>query len=409
MLFTKDTAVKSLLEVDAYKFTMGAFIWRFFPNLRVRFAFRNRTQVPLARFVDPHALQQELEAIRAYRIGDNDIAYLRSWGIFPEGYLQALKELRLPELLIEERDGQLRIEAQGRWLEVTFWETIVLATVAERYAQARAKQEGIGAKGLLEAAEKRLAEKIKLLQAGPKMPILQFGLRRRLSGAWERLATERMYEEGTPFAGVSNVALARELGVEALGTNAHELPMALAALARHESDREVRQAPYRVLELWERLYGQKLLVMLPDAFGSRRFFEELPQEYAKSFRGVRQDSGDPFAFGEMLLGFYRKRGIDPKEKMIIFSDGLTVPKMQELYRRFAGEFGTVSFGWGTNFTNDTGLIKPLSLVMKLVEAAGNPAVKLSDNLEKAVGDSEEVAAYKRIFGYAETFREKPIY
>ena len=164
-----------------------------------------------------------------------------------------------------------------------------------------------------------------------------------------------------------------------------------------------------MLELWERLYGQKLLIMLPDAFGSRRFFEELPQEYAESFRGVRQDSGDPFAFGDMLLEFYRKRGIDPKQKMIIFSDGLTVPKMQELYRRFAGEFGTVSFGWGTNFTNDTGLIKPLSLVMKLVEAAGNPAVKLSDNLEKAVGDPEEVAAYKRIFGYTETFREKPVY
>ena len=402
--------IKNLLEVDAYKFTMGAFIWRFFPNLRVRFAFTNRTQVPLARFVDPQALREEFEALRAYRISDDDVAYLRSWGIFPEGYLQALKELQLPELLVEaQKDDQLRIEAQGSWLEVTFWETVVLATVAERYAQARAKQEGISEKELLAVAEERLAEKIKLLKAGPEMPILQFGLRRRLSGAWERLATSRMYEEGVPFAGVSNVALARELGVEALGTNAHELPMALAALARHESDRAVKQAPYRVLELWERLYGQKLLVMLPDAFGSRRFFEELPQEYAESFRGVRQDSGDPLAFGEMLLEFYRKRGIDPKQKMIIFSDGLTVPKMQALHRRFAGQFGTVSFGWGTNFTNDTGLIKPLSLVMKLTEAAGNPAVKLSDNLEKAVGEPKEVAEYKRIFGYNESFREKPQY
>jgi nicotinate phosphoribosyltransferase len=148
--------------------------------------------------------------------------------------------------------------------------------------------------------------------------------------------------------------------------------------------------------------------MLPDTFGSSQFFAGLPQSLAENFRGARQDSGDPIAFGQMLIDMYRRLGIDSKSKTLLFSDGLDVAGMVRLQNAFARMI-TVLFGWGTNFTNDTGFLKPISIVMKLVEAGGNPAVKLSDNIAKAMGSPAEIAKARDIFSYANTFTEQCIY
>ena len=252
------------------------------------------------------------------------------------------------------------------------------------------------------------SKKVDILKQNPEVTFAQFGKRRRASKLWEEHVTQVMLQEvPNQMIGVSNVALARKLGVPAIGTNAHELPMALYALARHASDEDARNAPYVVLEKWQRLYGHKMLIALPDTFGTETFLKGMERRYLQDWRGFRQDSGDEIAFGERIIKEYEQNDIDPKDKLIIFSDGLNVNKMVDLHNRFAGRIN-VTFGWGTNLTNDID-IQNLSLVMKLVEAAGNPAVKLSDNLNKAVGSEVEVQEAKRIFGYTNTFREKVTY
>jgi nicotinate phosphoribosyltransferase len=187
--------------------------------------------------------------------------------------------------------------------------------------------------------------------------------------------------------------------IEAVGTNAHELPMVYAALA--ESDAELAQAPYKVLADWHEEHEGNLRIILPDTYGTKGFLEHAP-DWLAGWTGIRIDSGDPAAGAEIAIDWWKSRGEDPREKLVIFSDGLSVDKIRELHAQFVGRV-KVSFGWGTLLTNDfRGLVPndalaPFSLVCKAVEANGHPTVKLSDNPEKAMGPADEIARYKRVF------------
>jgi len=219
--------------------------------------------------------------------------------------------------------------------------------------------------------------------------------------------------------------------LEAIGTNAHELPMAMAALA--ESDEEVRSAQYRMLELWQQTYQGELLIMLPDTFGTTQFLENAP-EWVANWTGQRIDSKDPYAAGDEYITWLERRGRDPRKKRLIASDALDVDSILGLHAYFGGTLRNgeshkdfrsaadflderrwvpehrirLSAGWGTYLTNDfrncnpraDQSFDPVSLVCKLSEVDGRPAVKLSDNYSKAMGLPSEVDRYRRIFGTA---------
>jgi nicotinate phosphoribosyltransferase len=201
------------------------------------------------------------------------------------------------------------------------------------------------------------------------------------------------------FTGTSNCLIAMRREVEAIGTNAHELPMVYAALAN--SDAELAQAPYQVLADWQDEHDGNLRIILPDTFGTAGFLKNAP-DWLASWTGIRIDSGDPALSAELAIRWWRERGEDPTQKLVIFSDGLDVEKIAELHRQFLGRV-KVSFGWGTMLTNDfRGLtagdqLAPFSLVCKAVSANGRPTVKLSDNPNKAMGPAEEIERYKRVF------------
>lgn len=402
--------IRSLLENDVYKFMMMNFIHRYYSNLQVTFEFKNRTKdVDLLLYIDPVELQEQFDMVAALTFTDADIAHLRSWSLYPEHYLRALKNLKLTAPVVNVQDGQLTITAAGRWFEETLWEIYVLVIVSELYVRGRAFTLGRSEEELRVEGDLRLDKKIALYKEYPGLRASQFGLRRRAGGPWEEHVTKRLMGECPGLiTGVSNVYLAKKLGVEAQGTNAHEMPMAVYALMRHHSNIEARNSVYKVLHEWQQLYGLKALIMLPDTFGTDAFLEQLPHEFAIDWRGFRHDSGDPIAFGEKVIAFYERHGIDPRDKLIIFSDGLTPEKKVELFLYFQGRINVV-FGVGTNWTNDLGFVIALSLVMKVTSAAGNPAVKLSDNLNKATGDAAEVEVAKRLFGYTNTTRESLVY
>lgn len=206
------------------------------------------------------------------------------------------------------------------------------------------------------------------------------------------------------FTGTSNTALAYKHDLEAIGTNAHELPMAMAALASLGSDEQLRQSQYRVLELWQQSYGGALLIMLPDTFGTTQFLAGAP-EWVSDWTGQRIDSKDPVMAGDEYIAWLEQRGRDPRRKRLIASDGLDVEEIIELHRYFDGRI-RFSAGWGTLLTNDfrgchprgEDTLGPLSLVCKLTSVEGIPTVKLSDNLRKATGPAEEIARYRMVFG-----------
>lgn len=284
------------------------------------------------------------------------------------------------------------------------WEIPALAIINELRSRAALKSMGPFALDVTYArAKAKVWEKVERLKKYPDLRISDFGTRRRHSFLWQRWCVEALKEGiGESFTGTSNVLLAMDTDLEALGTNAHELPMVLAALTN--TDAELRASPYRVLQDWQRYYGGNLLIVLPDAFGTASFLRDAP-DWVADWTGFRPDSAPPIEGGERIIEWWRAHGRDPQEKLLIFSDGLDVATIEEAYLHFRGKV-RMAFGWGTNLTNDfkdcapdrNDALKAISLVCKVTSANGRPAVKLSDNPEKATGDPAEIARYLRVFG-----------
>jgi nicotinate phosphoribosyltransferase len=247
----------------------------------------------------------------------------------------------------------------------------------------------------------KLWEKVEHLRPIEGLRIADFGTRRRHSFLWQDWCVQAMSERlGNRFVGTSNCLIAKNRDLEAIGTNAHELPMVYAALA--EDDAALARAPYEVLSDWHEEHDGNLRIILPDTYGTKRFLEKAP-DWLAGWTGIRIDSGAPEEGAETAINWWKSRGEDPRQKMVIFSDGLDVDRIIALHQRFSGRV-RCSFGWGTLLTNDfRGLtpddaLAPFSLVCKAVAANGRPTVKLSDNPRKAMGPADQIARYQRVFG-----------
>jgi len=404
-----DPIVRSIIDTDFYKLLMCQSIFRNRPDTRVVFSLINRTtSIRLAELIDEGELREQLDHVRSLSLTRGESTWLRGntfYGkrqMFRSDFMEWFEGLRLPPYHLEKRDGQFELTFEGAWPEVMLWEIPALAVLMELRSRAVLKTMGKFELQVLYArAMTRLWEKIERLRGIPDLKIADFGTRRRHSFLWQDWCVQAMQEGlGDAFIGTSNCRIAMRRDIEAIGTNAHELPMVLAALA--DSDEELARAPYDVLADWHEEHDGNLRIILPDTFGSEGFLRNAP-DWLNKWTGMRIDSGDPAAGAEAAIRWWQDRGEDPRTKLVIFSDGLDVEKMFELHARFRGRV-KVSFGWGTLLTNDfRGLapgdaLAPFSLVCKAVSANGRPTVKLSDNPNKAMGPADQVARYKRVFG-----------
>jgi nicotinate phosphoribosyltransferase len=421
--FGMDPIVRSLLSTDVYKLLMQQFVWRWFPDTPVTFSLINRTRsVRLADAIDEASLREQLDHARSLRFEKKDLDWLagnKLYGrrdIFDPEFVDWLGTFRLPDYGLETRDGQYVLTFSGDWAAVTLWEIYALTIVNElrvrgRHGPDAARSTGLGALSRTELdklyarAKVKLWDKLERLKGIDGLSLSDFGTRRRHSHLWQDWVVQTCVEElGPAFIGTSNAYIARERGLEAIGTNAHELPMVLATLA--DTDEELRASQYQVLDLWQQTYGGALLVMLPDTFGTTQFLASAP-DWARRWTGIRVDSKDPVAAGEEAIAWWSARGCDPAEKRILFSDGVDLDQILALHARFHGRM-RVGFGWGTLLTNDfvgchprgSRDLDPISLVCKVTEANGRPAVKLSDNFTKATGPAAEVERYRHVFGSA---------
>ncbi len=409
--FRFDPIVRSLLDTDFYKLLMLQMIRHLHPKTQVTFSLLNRTKsVRLADVIDEAELRVQLDHARDVRFSKKELIWLAGnsfYGktqMFAPEFIAWLADFRLPPYELRKVDGQYELRFEGPWTHTTMWEIPALAIINELRSRAAMRDKGRFALDILYArAKAKLWQKVERLRELPDLVISDFGTRRRHGFLWQRWCVEALKEGlGSRFIGTSNVLLAMDADLEAIGTNAHELPMVAAALAT--DDAAVALAPYRVLEDWRQHYGGNLLIALPDAFGTTAFLAGAP-DWLADWTGFRPDSAPPIEAGEQIIRWWQDHGQDPSSKLLIFSDGMDIDTIEETYRHFH-ERVRMSFGWGTNLTNDfrgcapdgaTGL-EPISLVCKVTSANGRPAVKLSDNPEKATGDPAEIDRYLRIFG-----------
>lgn len=396
--------IESLLDVDFYKFTMGQMVFLRYPDVPVTYALTNRTrEIRLASVVDEVELREELDHARSLRFNNSELHYLRGTNeygdrMFSEDYLDFLRGLALPEYELDQVDGSFQLSFTGLWSHAIYWETIALALLSELYYRSLMRKLSTFEKDLVYAEGKmRLANKIRVLREHPQIEFVDFGTRRRFSREWQYYVDRTLAEElPEQFPGTSATESALRHGLVPMGTSAHELYMVMSSIM-NESDDRIRASHNQVLKDWWELYGWGLSVAVTDTYGSEFFFRDMTASQARAWKGLRHDSGDPLEFGERAIRFYEDHGIDPKEKLVIFSDGLELDTILGLSERFHGRV-KLSFGWGTNLTNDMGF-DPIAIVVKAVEACGIRTVKLTDNLAKATGSKEDIERFKRIFGH----------
>ena len=404
-----DPIVRSLIDTDFYKLLMCQSVFRNKRDVQVKFSLINRTKtIRLADLVDEAELREQLDHVRSLSLTRGESTWMRGntfYGkrqMFTPDFMDWFENLRLPPYHLEKRDGQYELTFEGSWPEVMLWEIPALAILMELRSRAVLRDMGRFELQVLYArAMTKVWEKVELLRGVEGLRIADFGTRRRHSFLWQDWCVQALQEGlGDAFTGTSNCLIAKNRDMEAIGTNAHELPMVYAALA--DGDDALRQSPYDVLADWQAEHDGNLRIILPDTFGTPGFFDRAP-DWLAGWTGIRIDSGDPATGAEEAIAWWTSRGEDPRAKLIIFSDGLNVEKILELHAQFQGRV-RVSFGWGTMLTNDfIGLVPddalaPFSLVCKAVEADGRATVKLSDNPNKAMGPAEEIARYKRVFG-----------
>uniref|UniRef100_UPI003B51AC1C nicotinate phosphoribosyltransferase n=1 Tax=Roseovarius indicus TaxID=540747 RepID=UPI003B51AC1C len=403
-----DPIVRSLIDTDFYKLLMCQSVFRNKPDTQVTFSLINRsTDIKLAELVDEGELREQLDHIRSLSLTRGESTWLRGntfYGkrqMFTPAFMEWFENLKLPPYQLEKRDGQYELTFEGSWPEVMLWEIPALAVLMELRGRAVLHDmRRFELQVLYARAMTKLWEKVERLRDVPGLRIADFGTRRRHSFLWQDWCVRAMTEGlGEKFVGTSNCLIAKNRDLEAIGTNAHELPMVYAALA--DSDEDLARAPYDVLSDWHEEHEGNLRIILPDTYGTKGFLDRAP-DWLAGWTGIRVDSGDPATAAETAIDWWTSRGEDPTKKMVIFSDGLDTDKIIDLHTQFAGRCRP-SFGWGTLLTNDfRGLtpddrLAPFSLVCKAVSANGRPTVKLSDNPNKAMGPDSEIARYKKVF------------
>ncbi|MDN8267672.1 nicotinate phosphoribosyltransferase [Acinetobacter baumannii] len=388
--------IHSLLDTDLYKFTMLQVVLHKFPQTHSVYHFRCRnledTVYPLVDILDD--LNEQLDHLCNLKYKEDELQYLRKLRFIKSDFVDYLELFQLKRRFIHasiDEEGRLDIRIEGPMVQAMMFEIFVLAIVNELYFS-RIKTDEVWAEG-----ERRLQAKLELIQQyekaqqpnDPPFLVSDFGTRRRYSFEWQKHVVAAFHNTvPNVFRGTSNVLLAKELNITPIGTMAHEFLQAFQAL-----DVRLRDFQKAALETWVQEYRGDLGIALTDVVGMDAFLRDFDLYFAKLFDGLRHDSGDPYEWGDKAYAHYRKLKIDTKTKMLTFSDGLNLPKAWELHQYFKDRF-QVSFGIGTNLTNDMGQT-PLNIVLKLVECNGQSVAKISDSPGKTMTDNNTFLAYLR--------------
>ncbi|MGZ3925275.1 MAG: nicotinate phosphoribosyltransferase [Flavisolibacter sp.] len=386
---SKVVSLQSILDNDFYKFTMQQGVLKLFPRAKARYQFINRGKhfFP-AGFAE--ALRQSVDAMGSLKLNSDEKHWLSKtcpyldpvYLDFLEGYSYDPSEVK-----IIQTGDDLEVFVEGFWYRTILWEVPLLALISENFYVLQNKKR--------EPDEQVIEKTRKKIEAYGQLgvSIAEFGTRRRHSFDVHQLVVATLKKYGRTFVGTSNVHLAHVDGTRPIGTHAHEWFMF------HAAKYGFKMANTVALEHWVDVYRGDLGIALSDTFTTNEFYEVFDKKFSKLFDGVRHDSGDPLEFADKTIEHYKRTGIDPLTKTIIFSDSLDLDKVKRIADYCKGKIG-VSFGIGTNFTNDVGL-HPLNIVIKMTEALPEtepwtPVIKLSDVPGKQSGDEQTIELAKQV-------------
>lgn len=382
--------IRHFTDNDLYKFTTMNAIQKLYPKAMVRYSFINRgnTDFPPG-FAS--GLKDEIGSLSGIAMSCEEEKFISSrCYYFDPVFIDLLKGYRYDprEVEIEQKGGQLTIRIEGLWYRTVLWEVPLLSLISELYFQMKGDRPSE-----VEERAKVKAQKMKELM----VEYSDFGTRRRFSfDVQDRVIKTLKENSGDYFKGTSNICLAMKHDINPLGTHPHEWFMYHAAQYGYPVANEM------ALDAWVDVYKGDLGTALSDTYTTNNFFANFSTLHAKLFDGIRQDSGDPLAFTERAIEFYKKNRTDPVTKTIVFSDALNIEKIARIQQHVNGRIHDV-YGIGTYLSNDTG-IKPLNIVIKMSHAKQKPGdnyrptVKLSDDPAKYTGDPEEIKLCKKILG-----------
>lgn len=413
--------IESALEQDFYTFTQGQMIHsRKHTDVPVKFSLFNRsTDIPLADLIDQKRLERELNHFATLKPTLGEIDYLlnlkHSDGrpIFNRAYLNFLSQMTLPPYTLKRDGDQYQMEIVGPWGTAIYWEVPALRIFLTLYVEALMNKEDeftrnfFWANGII-----NLSKKIEMLSANPGVTITDFGTRRAASPLWHEFVVKTLKEKAGPkqFIGTSNTFYAMKHNMRPMGTNSHQGWQTYSGIYGSETLEQLTRSQQQFCQDWWDEHGHDFSIGLTDTFGTNYFLRYVFGDFVHMYKGARQDSGQPSTWAEdKMIPFYKAHGVNPMSKIAIMSDGLMTQDIPLIFGRL-GEKMWVTFGWGTNLTNNLHFkIKPPSLVIKAVGAVGRPLVKLSDNPDKAIGNPEEVAKIKQLTNYCEGPRLQVIY
>ncbi|MGY6588382.1 MAG: nicotinate phosphoribosyltransferase [Wenzhouxiangella sp.] len=379
--------IRSLLDTDIYKLSMMQVVLHQFPGAEVEYRFRCRTpDVDLTPLLP--ALEAEIEQLCSLRFRDDELEYLAGLRYLKPDFIEFLRLFQLQTRFVHLGvvDGQLDLRIRGPWLHTILFEVPLLAIISELFAR-HAFPDADFAEG--RARLHRKIEQIRALDSPDEFIFADFGTRRRFSREWHDEVVRRLVEAvPSSLRGSSNVRLARELGLVPIGTMAHEFIQACQALGPR-----LAESQRFAFEVWAREYRGDLGIALSDTYSLKAFLRDFDLYFCKLFDGARQDSGDPFVWARAMIDHYQANRIDPTTRRLIFSDALDIPKAVAIWQRFRDQ-AQVSFGIGTNLTNDTGHA-PINIVIKMIECNGQPVVKLSDSPGKVISTDQAYLAWVR--------------
>lgn len=388
MLEDHNVRLVSILDNDFYKFTMQCAVVKLFPSEVVKYDFINRGKHEYPEgFADE--LKKAVNAMSQLKLTKEEKQFLKKTCPYLDlPYIDFLEGYRYDpsEVYIKQEGSNLEVQVSGLWYRTILWEVPLLCLISELYYSMKGLQREDDETIIQKTIEKE--KKFKNLQ----VPFAEFGTRRRHSYRVHRLVMQALTSmEDSTFTGSSNVHMAMLYNVKPIGTHAHEWFMF------HAAEYGFKMANSLSLEHWVDVYRGDLGVALSDTYTTDVFFQQFDKKFAKLFDGVRHDSGDPIEFANKTIEHYKKHGINPLFKYIIFSDALNPEKVEEITKACRGRIG-ISFGIGTNLTNDVGLA-PSNIVMKLISVKGInnewiPTVKLSDEKGKYTGDPKMIELAK---------------
>ncbi|HDU7916765.1 TPA: nicotinate phosphoribosyltransferase [Serratia marcescens] len=382
----------SLLDTDAYKLHMQQAVFHRYPAISVAAEFRCRGDELLGEYADE--IRAQVALMSRLALTDAEFAYLSGLPFFRQDYLNWLRTFRYDpqQVTIDNRDGKLQIRIAGPWREVIMWEVPLLAVISEvvhrRRSPLATPEQAVAHLQTKLAQFKTLAGDLDL----SRFKLMDFGTRRRFSQGVQQAIVSTLQAEFPYLSGTSNYDLAHQQGLAPVGTQAHEWFQA------HQQISPVLANSQRAaLQAWLDEYPDQLGIALTDCITMDAFLRDFGPQFAERYQGLRHDSGDPVEWGEKAIAHYQKLGIDPLSKTLVFSDNLDLEKALALYRHFYQRIN-LGFGIGTRLTCDIPGVKPLNIVIKLVECKGKPVAKLSDSPGKTIcQDQAFVRALRKAF------------